>query len=165
MNRFVRYLHAALCPRSLHSRQRRVHGTASSRKLRMQPNGEFRVFRVLRGNSDFQNSLLRATEVVTHGRLQCIRLTQQRAHNGDVSRPKTIGRPFVKGQSGNPATQFTPGQSGNRRGRPKGRHAFIMRLRIAASLRKSLKLPLGATYEDVIALARTARENALQNRS
>ena len=35
----------------------------------------------------------------------------------------------------------------------------------AASLRKSLKLPLGATYEDMIAFARTARENALQNRS
>ena len=40
----------------------------------------------------------------------------------------------------------------------KGRHAFIMRLRIAASLRKSLKLPLGATYGDVIALARAAAE-------
>ena len=74
-------------------------------------------------------------------------------------------RPFLKGQSGSAATQFKPGQSGNPRGRPKGRHAFIIRLRIAASLRKSLELPLGATYEDVIAVARTARENALQNRS
>jgi Family of unknown function (DUF5681) len=70
--------------------------------------------------------------------------------------PFAKGRPFLKGQSGSVATQFKPGQSGNPRGRPKGRHAFIMRLRIPASLRKSLKLPLGATYEDVIAFARTA---------
>jgi Family of unknown function (DUF5681) len=70
--------------------------------------------------------------------------------------PFAKGRPFLKGQSGSVATQFKLGQSGNPRGRPKGRHAFIMHLRIAASLRKSLKLPLGATYEDVIALAHTA---------
>ena len=78
--------------------------------------------------------------------------------------PFAKGRPFLKGQSGSVATQFKPGQSGNPHGRPKGRHAFIMRLRIPASLRKSLKLPLGATYEDMIAFARTAAENPLQNR-
>ena len=33
-----------------------------------------------------------------------------------------------------------------------------MRVRIPPSIRKSLKLPLGATYENVIALARTAAE-------
>ena len=64
--------------------------------------------------------------------------------------------PFAKGRSANPSTQFKPGQSGNPQGRPKGRHADIARLRIPAGMRKSLKLPLGATYKDVIALARAA---------
>jgi Family of unknown function (DUF5681) len=78
---------------------------------------------------------------------------------GHVRRPKPTGRPFVKGRSGSAATQFKPGQSGNPHGRPKGCHAAIGRLRIPAAIRKSLKLPLGATYGDVIALAAKAAAN------
>jgi hypothetical protein len=77
---------------------------------------------------------------------------------GDVRKLKPMGRPFVKGRSGSAATQFKPGKSGNPHGRPKGAHQAIARTRIPARIRKSLKLPLGATYEDVIALAKAAAD-------
>jgi hypothetical protein len=51
----------------------------------------------------------------------------RKSRNRSKHRRRARGRPFPKGQSGNPAQQFRPGESGNPGGRPKSMASVILK--------------------------------------